>query len=110
MINKYIDPEWVELTCKHRPSRNTPAVTVPVEQQLQQKRLQKCSAINSIIQIPANWNSELKTVPFLHCQAAVENIWARFYGGIHFRKIPVHQQPVWKKVGDLVNTRIRMKK
>lgn len=43
-------------------------------------------------------------------QAADENNWARFYGGIHFHPSCIVSSEYGKKVGDLVVTRLRMKK
>ena len=43
-------------------------------------------------------------------QAAEENNWARFYGGIHFHPSCIVSSEYGKKVGDLVVTRLRMKK
>jgi PAP2 superfamily len=42
--------------------------------------------------------------------AAVENNWARFYGGIHFHHSCVVSTEFGKKVGDLVVERLKMKK
>lgn len=43
-------------------------------------------------------------------QAAEENNWARFYGGIHFHNSCLVSTEYGKKVGVLVNQRLRMKK
>jgi len=42
--------------------------------------------------------------------AAIENNWARFYGGIHFHYSCLTSNVCGKEVGDLVVTRLRMKK
>lgn len=42
--------------------------------------------------------------------AALENNWARFYGGIHFHNSCIISTEVGKKVGQLVATRLKMKK
>lgn len=42
--------------------------------------------------------------------AAEENNWARFYGGIHFHRSCIVSNEMGKKVGDLVNSRLKMKK
>jgi hypothetical protein len=42
--------------------------------------------------------------------AALENNWARFYGGIHFHNSCVISTEVGKKVGQLVADRLKMKK
>ena len=41
-------------------------------------------------------------------QAALENNWARFYGGIHFHSSCIISTEYGKKVGELVNQRLRM--
>ncbi|HYM95204.1 MAG TPA: vanadium-dependent haloperoxidase [Chitinophagaceae bacterium] len=43
-------------------------------------------------------------------QAANENSWARFYGGIHYHNSCVVASEYGKMVGDLVNERLKMKK
>lgn len=42
--------------------------------------------------------------------AALENNWARFYGGIHFHNSCIISTEYGRKVGDLVVTRLKMKK
>lgn len=42
--------------------------------------------------------------------AAEENNWARFYGGIHFHHSCIISTELGRKVGDLVVTRLKMKK
>lgn len=42
--------------------------------------------------------------------AAMENTWARFYGGLHFHQTCLYSNEYGKKVGDLVNSKLRMKK
>jgi hypothetical protein len=41
-------------------------------------------------------------------QAADENIWARFYGGIHFHNSCIISNEQGRKVGDFVSERLRM--
>lgn len=43
-------------------------------------------------------------------QAAIENNWARFYGGIHFHNSCIVSTEYGKKVGALISQRLRMKK
>ncbi len=43
-------------------------------------------------------------------QAAIENNWARFYGGIHYHGSCLVSNEFGKKVGTLVNERLKMKK
>jgi hypothetical protein len=42
--------------------------------------------------------------------AAIENNWARFYGGIHFHHSCIISNELGKKVGDLVVSKLKMKK
>jgi hypothetical protein len=41
-------------------------------------------------------------------QAADENIWARFYGGIHFHNSCIISNEQGRKVGDFINQRLKM--
>ncbi len=43
-------------------------------------------------------------------EAAIENNWARFYGGIHFHNSCIISTELGKKVGQLVATKLEMKK
>lgn len=43
-------------------------------------------------------------------QAADENIWARFYGGIHFHNSCIISNQQGKQVGDFIVSRLKMKK
>ena len=43
-------------------------------------------------------------------EAAIENIWARFYGGIHFHNSCIISNQYGKLVGDLVVKKLKMKK
>jgi PAP2 superfamily len=43
-------------------------------------------------------------------QAALENNWARFYGGIHFHNSCIISTEEGRLVGDLINDRLKMKK
>lgn len=42
--------------------------------------------------------------------AAMENTWARFYGGLHFHNTCLSSNKYGKQVADLVDTRLKMKK
>jgi hypothetical protein len=42
--------------------------------------------------------------------AAIENNWARFYGGLHFHNSCITSTEIGKNVGQLVVTKLRMKK
>ena len=43
-------------------------------------------------------------------EAAIENSWARFYGGIHFHRSCIISNDAGKKIGGLVVERLKMKK
>jgi len=43
-------------------------------------------------------------------EAAIENNWARFYGGIHFHHSCIVSTEYGKKVGELVVNKLKMKK
>ena len=43
-------------------------------------------------------------------EAALENNWARFYGGIHFHNSCIVSTEQGRLVGDLINDRLQMKK
>jgi hypothetical protein len=42
--------------------------------------------------------------------AAIENNWARFYGGLHYHNSCITSTDIGKQVGGLVVKRLRMKK
>ncbi|GAC1426040.1 MAG: hypothetical protein NVSMB67_28420 [Flavisolibacter sp.] len=42
--------------------------------------------------------------------AAMENTWARFYGGLHFHPTCLHSNEYGKEVADLVSTKLKMKR
>jgi hypothetical protein len=108
-INKYIDDEW-------RPYLQTP----PFPEYTCGHSTVSSSAAEILTNIFGdNFNytdtSELefgiKNRSFTSFrQAAVENIWARFYGGIHYHNSCIISTEYGKKVGDLVNDRLKMKK
>lgn len=109
VINKYIDQEWLpflqtppfpEYTCGH--------TTV------------SASAAEALTDVFGDHfaytdSSELefgiKNRSFTSFrQAAIENIWARFYGGIHFHNSCIISNQYGKIVGDFVSERLKMKK
>lgn len=109
VINKYIDQNWApylqtppfpEYTCGHSTVSSASA-----------------EALTSVFgdQFAFTDTSELefgiKNRSFTSFrQAAEENNWARFYGGIHFHNSCLISTEHGKKVGVLVNQRLRMKK
>ena len=109
VINKYIDPDWKpflqtppfpEYTCGHSTVSSSAA-----------------EALTSVFGDHFTYTdtSELefgiKNRSFTSFrQAALENNWARFYGGIHFHNSCIVSTEYGKKVGELVNQRLRMKK
>ncbi len=109
VINKYIDDEWrpylqtppfPEYTCGHSTVSSSAA-----------------EALTSMFGDRFNYTdtSELefgiRNRSFTSFrQAAEENNWARFYGGIHFHNSCIVSTEYGKKVGELVNERLKMKK
>lgn len=108
-INKYIDEEW-------RPYLQTP----PFPEYTCGHSTVSSSAAESLTNIFGdNFNytdtSELefgiRNRSFTSFrQAAVENNWARFYGGIHYHNSCIISTEYGKKVGELVNDKLKMKK
>lgn len=109
VINKYIDPNWrpflqtppfPEYTCGH--------TTVSAA---------AAEALSSILgdHVAYTDTSELefgiKNRSFTSFrQAAEENIWARFYGGIHFHNSCVVSNVEGRLVGEFVNRHLKMRK
>lgn len=109
IINKYIDDEWrpylqtppfPEYTCGHSTVSSSAA-----------------EALTNVFGDNFNYTdtSELefgiKNRSFTSFrQAAVENNWARFYGGIHYHNSCLISTEYGKKVGALINERLKMKK
>ena len=109
VVNKYLDQEWLPFY-KHPHFRNIHAGILRFLHQLP-KRLLMYLATILLIPILSELEFGIKNRSFPSFrQAAVENIWARFYGGIHFHNSCIISNQYGKKVGDLVNTRIKMKK
>lgn len=108
-INKYIDDEWrpylqtppfPEYTCGHSTVSSSAA-----------------EALTNMFGDHFNYTdtSELefgiKNRSFTSFrQAAVENNWARFYGGIHYHNSCLVSTEYGRKVGELINERLKMKK
>ncbi len=108
-INKYIDQEWrpylqtppfPEYTCGHSTVSSSAA-----------------EALTSVFGDNFNYTdtSELefgiKNRSFTSFrQAAIENNWARFYGGIHYHNSCIISTEYGRKVGNLVTDKLKMKK
>ena len=109
VINKYIDMNWrpylqtpafPEYTCGHSTISSSAA-----------------EALTSVFgdHFPYTDSTELEFgiknrsfKSFRH--AAEENNWARFYGGLHFHNSCIISTDIGRKVGQLVATRLKMKK
>ncbi len=109
VINKYFDPNWrpylqtppfPEYTCGHSTVSATAA-----------------EALTSIFgdNFPYTDTTELefgiKSRSYKSFRdAALENNWARFYGGIHYHHSCIVSTEYGIKVGDLINSKLKMKK
>lgn len=109
VINKYIDPNWrphlqtppfPEYTCGHSTASAAAA-----------------EALTSVFGDNFNYTDTtelefgIKSRSFKSFrEAAVENNWARFYGGIHFHHSCLVSTELGSKVGGLVVQRLKMKK
>ncbi len=108
-INKYIDDEWrpylqtppfPEYTCGHSTVSSSAAET-----------LTDVFGDNFNYTDTSELEFGIKNRTFTSFrQAAIENNWARFYGGIHFHNSCIISTEYGKKVGGLVNKRLKMKK
>jgi hypothetical protein len=109
VINKYIDPEWrpilqtppfPEYTCGHSTASSSTA-----------EALSHVFGDNFAYTDTTELEFGIKSRSFKSFRdAALENNWARFYGGIHFHNSCIVSTEYGKKVGDLVVTKLRMKK
>ncbi|MEI9944015.1 MAG: vanadium-dependent haloperoxidase [Chitinophagaceae bacterium] len=109
VINKYIDPEW-------RPFLQTP----PFPEYLCGHSTSSATAaevMTSVFGDHFNYTDTtelefgIKSRSFNSFrEAAVENNWARFYGGIHFHNSCIISTEYGKKVGDLIVQRLKFKK
>lgn len=109
VINKYFDAEWrpllqtpafPEYTCGHSTISSAAA-----------EALTSVFGDNFSYTDSTELEFGIKSRSFKSFRdAAIENNWARFYGGIHFHNSCIISTDLGKKVGDLVVTRIRMKK
>jgi hypothetical protein len=109
VINKYIDPEWrpflqtppfPEYTCGHSTTSAAAA-----------EALSKVFGDNFAYTDSSELEFGIPNRSFTSFrQAADENNWARFYGGIHFHPSCLVSTEQGKKVGELVVTKLKMKK
>ncbi|MBL7709216.1 MAG: vanadium-dependent haloperoxidase [Chitinophagaceae bacterium] len=109
VINKYVDANWApylqtppfpEYTCGHSTVSSAAAET-----------LTSVFGDNFAYTDTSELEFGIKNRSFTSFrQAAQENNWARFYGGIHFHNSCLVSTEYGRKVGELVNQRLRMKK
>lgn len=109
VINKYVDQEWLpflqtppfpEYTCGHTTVSASAA-----------EALTNVFGDNFAYTDSSEMEFGIKNRSFSSFrEAAKENIWARFYGGIHFHNSCIISNQYGKKVGDLVNEKLKMKK
>ena len=109
VINKYIDQEWrpylqtppfPEYTCGHSTVSSSAAEV-----------LTDVFSDNFVYTDSSELEFGIKNRSFTSFrQAAIENNWARFYGGIHYHNSCIVSTEYGKKVGELVNRRLKMKK
>lgn len=109
VINKYIDPNWrpylqtpafPEYTCGHSTISASAA-----------EALTNVFGDNFAYTDSTELEFGIKSRSFKSFRdAALENNWARFYGGIHFHNSCIVSTEVGKKVGQTVADRLKMKK
>jgi hypothetical protein len=109
VINKYIDPNWQpylqtppfpEYTCGHSTCSASAA-----------EALTSVFGDNFSYTDSTELEFGIANRSFTSFrEAAIENNWARFYGGIHFHHSCIVSTEYGKKVGDLVVDRLKMKK
>jgi hypothetical protein len=109
VINKYINPDWrpylqtppfPEYTCGHSTVSSSAA-----------EALTDVFGDNFSYTDTSELEFGIKNRSFTSFrQAAIENNWARFYGGIHYHNSCIISTEYGKKVGELVNQRLKMKK
>ncbi len=109
VINKYFDADWKpflqtppfpEYTCGHSTVSSSAA-----------EALTSVFGDNFTYTDTSELEFGIKNRSFKSFRdAALENNWARFYGGIHFHNSCIVSTEYGKKVGDLVVTRLKMKK
>ncbi|MEO7311731.1 MAG: vanadium-dependent haloperoxidase [Chitinophagaceae bacterium] len=109
VINKYIDPNWKpyiqtppfpEYTCGHSTVSSSAA-----------EALTQVYGDNFAYTDTSELEFGIKNRSFASFrQAALENNWARFYGGIHFHYSCVISTEYGKKVGDFIIGKLKMKR
>jgi len=109
VINKYIDPNWrprlqtpafPEYTCGHSTISSAAA-----------EALTSVFGDNFAYTDSTEMEFGIKNRSYHSFRdAALENNWARFYGGLHFHYSCIVSTEYGKKVGDLVVDRLKMKK
>ncbi|HPG10960.1 MAG TPA: vanadium-dependent haloperoxidase [Chitinophagaceae bacterium] len=109
VINKYIDPDWSpylqtppfpEYTCGHSTvsAANAEALTYALGDNFAYTDTSELE-----FGIASRSYKSFR-------DAAVENNWARFYGGIHFHNSCIISTEYGKKVGDFIITKLKMRK
>ncbi len=109
VINKYIDPNWrpllqtpafPEYTCGHSTvsSAAAEALTSVFGRNFQYKDTSELE-----------FGIDSRSFPSFRA-AAIENNWARFYGGIHYHSSCITATEYGRKVGDFVANTLHMKK
>lgn len=109
VINTYIDPNWrpylqtpafPEYTCGHSTISSSAA-----------EALTNVFGDNFAYTDSTELEFGIKSRSFKSFRAAAEeNNWARFYGGLHFHNSCIISTDIGSKVGQLVASRLRMKK
>jgi len=109
VINKYIDPNWhphlqtppfPEYTCGHSTISSAAA-----------EALTSVFGDNLAYTDTTELEFGIKSRSFKSIRdAAIENNWARFYGGLHFHNSCIVANAYGKKVGELVVNQLKMKK
>lgn len=109
VIDKYIDPEWrpylqtpafPEYTCGHSTISSAAAEALT-------KVFGDHFAYTDSTEL--EFGIANRSFPSFR-DAAIENNWARFYGGIHFHHSCIVSNEFGKRVGDLVVDKLKMKK
>ncbi|TAJ51030.1 MAG: phosphatase PAP2 family protein, partial [Chitinophagaceae bacterium] len=109
VINKYFDPNWrpylqtpafPEYTCGHSTISSAAA-----------EALTSVFGDNFAYTDSTELEFGIKNRSFTSFRdAALENNWARFYGGLHFHNSCIISTDIGAKVGQLVASRLKMKK
>lgn len=109
VINRYVDPEWrpflqtppfPEYLCGHSTLSSTAAETLTAV---------FGDNFNYTDTTELEFGIKSRSFKSFH-EAAIENNWARFYGGIHFHNSCITSTEYGKKVGELIVQRLKFKK